>query len=301
MSEPKTVSAVEDGIRLRRFLARHYPDAGMMDIRKLCRTGEIRINSRRCGEAAVLRAGDRIRIPPSLGRAAKIAPMPKRQEFSLAELERLRQLIIHNDDDIVIFSKPAGLAVQGGGGIKKSLDKMAAALFPNDMVLLVHRLDMGTTGIIVLAKNQASAQRLAAAFQTHEVRKTYMAVLAGDVTPKKGEIETPINEKYALTKYEVLANVKGLLSLVRYGPETGRKHQLRIHSAVGLGAPIVGDDTYGSRELDRQVKDLIDIRHIYLFAAKISFRHPRTGKLLTITAQPPEWFKKATKVIKGEI
>jgi 23S rRNA pseudouridine955/2504/2580 synthase len=295
MAIPKTVASTEDGIRLRKFLARHYPGVGMMDIRKLCRTGELRINSKRCKEADVLRAEDEIRIPPSLGRATKVASPPKKPEFTLTELERLRQLIIHNDDDIVVFNKPAGLAVQGGGGIKRSLDKMAAALFPNDNALLVHRLDMDTSGVIVVAKNQTSAQKLAAAFQTHEVSKLYMAVLAGDVAPKKGDIETPINEKFARTKYEVVANMKGLLTLIRYSPETGRKHQLRIHSAVGLGAPIIGDDTYGGRELDGRAVNLIDIKHMYLFAAKITFR------LLSTSAEAPVWFKKAAKVIKGDM
>ena len=78
----------------------------------------------------------------------------------------MRKCIIHNDDDIVVFDKPAGLAVQGGTGIRKSIDKMAAALFPYARVSLVHRLDRETSGVLVVAKSQRAAQSLAAQFQT---------------------------------------------------------------------------------------------------------------------------------------
>jgi len=301
MPMPKTVSSLEDGIRLRRFLMRHYPSIGMLEIRKLCRTGEIRVNSKRCREADVLHNGDIVRIPPVVAHAMRQMPRPRALAFTLGELERLRQTIIHNDDDIVAFNKPAGLASQGGGGIKKSLDKMAAALFPNDNILLVHRLDMDTSGVIVVAKNQMAAQKLASAFQTKEVSKMYMAVLAGDISPRNGEIDFPINEKYAVTRYEMVAHIPGHLTLVRYAPLTGRKHQLRIHSAIGMNAPIIGDSVYGSRELDKQAMDLIDIKHMYLFAEKITFRHPKTGKILTIKPEAPTWFKNAEKIIKGEI
>jgi 23S rRNA pseudouridine955/2504/2580 synthase len=267
----------------------------MLATRKLCRSGEIRVNSKRCTEKDILKSGDLIRVPPIFAlHDAPRAPSPS--SFTLADLEFLRQRIIHNDDDIAVFNKPAGMAVQGGNGIRKSLDKMAAALFPNDSVLLVHRLDKETSGVIVVAKNQNAAQRLASEFQSKKIRKEYIAVLSGGVSPIQGIIDDPIDGKNATTEYRVLGGLKKVLSFVRFIPMTGRKHQLRKHSAFVLNAPIVGDDLYGSRRLDGRLKTFLSAGRLYLFAEKITFSHPKTGKLLTISAVMPEWIASVAKL-----
>ncbi|MDR1071083.1 MAG: RluA family pseudouridine synthase [Rickettsiales bacterium] len=298
MIAPVKVSATEEGTRLHRFLLRQCPFGNMILVRRLCRRGEIRINSKRCDENAILKSGDLVRVPPVM---QKRGPEPAKPGFSLSDLEKLRQRIVHNDEDVVVFDKPAGLAAQGGGGIKKSLDKMAAALFPNDTVLLVHRLDKETSGIIVVAKNHAAAQKLARDFQTRDVKKTYIALLSGGVRPKKGIIDEPLDGKKAVTRYDVLGELKAYLSFVRFSPETGRKHQLRLHSANALGAPIVGDGIYGSRVVDGKLKTILAPNHLYLFASKITFRHPRTGKLLTISAAVPEWMKSVADLCDVEL
>ena len=117
MAEMITVSSVEDGTRLLRWFLRHFPSMPQREFYRLCRGGQIRVNSRRCHGREVLRAGDAIRVPPTI---AEYAKAPKKTEsgehFSLSDLEQLRRAIIHNDDDIVVFNKPAGLAVQGGTG-----------------------------------------------------------------------------------------------------------------------------------------------------------------------------------------
>lgn len=292
MSVPVKVSATEDGIRLHRYFGRHYPSVNIMMVRRLCRSGEIRINSKRCRENEILRTGDIIRVPPACiprsqpDKSVFSAPIPV---FSLADLEKLRQMIIHDDDDIVVFNKPGGLATQGGSGIKKSLDKMAAALFPNDTVLLVHRLDKETSGILVIAKNQYAAQFLANEFQSRNIQKEYIAVLSGGALPKRGIIDFQIGGKKAITEYEAMGGLKNTLTFVRFRPMTGRKHQLRIHAAEFLKAPIVGDDLYGGRRFDSKLKTILSTNHLYLFASKITMRHPKTGKSLTINAAMPEW------------
>ena len=295
---PIKVSLTEDGIKLSRFLPRRFPGANMVLVRRLCRSGEIRVNSKRCEPGAVLRAGDLVRVPPAIANAAEIRTAPAEPaKFSLEDLEKLRQTIIHDDADIVVFNKPAGLAVQGGavahcgGSIKKSLDKMAAALFPNDTISLVHRLDMETSGAIVVAKSHAAATTLARDFQSREVKKEYVAALSGGVKPKTGLINEPIDDKKAITRYEVLGGLKNALSFVRFFPETGRKHQLRKHSAFALNAPIVGDELYGSRKIDAKLAQIIAPGKLHLVARRISFFHPRTGKSLTISAAVPEWMK----------
>lgn len=302
MIAPVKVSATEDGVRLHRWLARHYSGANIVQANHLCRSGEIRVNSKRVTSGAILRAGDIVRVPPSIvNRPAQIAQTDSSQKFSLEELERLRKTIIHNDSDLVIFNKSAGLAVQGGSGVKKSLDRMAAALFPNDTVLLVHRLDKETSGIIIVAKNQMAAQKLSAGFQGKEIHKEYIALLAGSISPKQGVIDSAIDGKKAITKYNVIGELKGYLTFVRFTPETGRKHQLRIHSSKVLNAPIVGDDLYGTRALSGNLKTILSPNHLYLFAARLTFRHPRTGKNITINAVMPSWMQSVAELCEVEV
>lgn len=305
------VSKVEDGTRLLRWFLRRYPGMPQREFYKLCRGGQIRVNSSRVRGQEILKAGDAVRVPPTL---ASYAQKSKKQEsgelFSLSDLEVLRKCIIHNDDDIVVFNKPAGLAVQGGTGIRKSIDKMAAALFPYDKISLVHRLDKETSGILVVAKNQRAAQVLADEFQTKKASKEYLALLNGTVKPLRGVIDnymikgqvfdspdrvnngTGQRPQRAITEYEVLTQAGGHLSWILFSPKTGRTHQLRLHSALSLHAPIVGDDLYGTdKKLDSMLKSVISTNNLFLFAYRITLRHPRTGKIMTFKAELPNFMK----------
>ena len=173
MAEFLEISKVDDGTRLLRWFLRQFPSMPQREFYKLCRGGQIRVNSKRVKGQEILRTGDAVRVPPTVAGYA-VAPQKKTESgnrFSLSDLEQLRQCIIHSDDDIVVFNKPAGLAVQGGTGIKKSVDKMAAALFPYDKISLVHRLDRETSGLLVVAKNQRAAQVLAEQFQNKTAHK----------------------------------------------------------------------------------------------------------------------------------
>ncbi len=325
MIVPIQVSPTEDGVRINRWFGRHYPNLKLPEFRRLCRTGQIRINAGRCRGNEILRAGDVIRIPPLAAASARYNNSENKSntgsgdKFSLADLEMLRRCIIHNDEDIVVFNKPAGLAVQGGTGIKKSVDKIAAALFPYDTVLLVHRIDRETSGILVVAKNQNAAQKLSDEFQTKSASKEYLALLMGSVTPKSGTIDTfmvkgqvltneeaSVYEKVsdskprrAITKYKVLGELDNILTWVQFLPETGRTHQLRLHAAQYLNAPIVGDDLYGGvRPLSGDNIDvLLSSKHLFLFARRISFKHPRTGKIITIVADLPDFMKPVVKLL----
>ena len=191
MAEFVNVSKVEDGTRLLRWFLRHFPSMPQREFYKLCRGGQIRVNSKRVRGTEVLGTGDVIRIPPTIMAYAEVRAKKTEtgEKFSLADLEMLRKCIIHNDEDIVVFNKPAGLAVQGGTGIRKSVDKMAAALFPYDKIALVHRLDKETSGLLVVAKNQRAAQNLANQFQAKTAHKEYLALLNGDVNPRHGVID----------------------------------------------------------------------------------------------------------------
>ena len=312
MAEFVEVSKTEDGTRLLRWFLRRYPNMPQREFYKLCRGGQIRVNSSRRHGQEILHSGDIVRIPPTLNSysVVKNKKTESGENFSLSDLEKLRNCIIHDDDDIVVFDKPAGLAVQGGTGIRKSVDKMAAALFPYNKISLVHRLDKETSGILVVAKNQYAAQVLANAFQTKSAHKEYLALLNGSVKPKKGLIDNymvkgqifdgpeRLNDGAgqrplrAITEYEVMSEVGGKLSWVLFSSKTGRTHQLRVHSALSLHAPIVGDSIYGvEKRLDGALASMINTNNLFLLAYKITFQHPTTKKMLTLQAGVPDFMK----------
>lgn len=321
MAAVQVVSQTEDGIRLLRWFLRHFPSMPQRDFYKLCRGGQIRVNSARVHGTEVLRTGDAIRIPPTI--TVYAAPKPKKTEsgsdFSLSDLELLRKTIIHNDNDIVVFNKPAGMAVQGGSGIRKSIDKMAAALFPYDKISLVHRLDRDTSGVLVVAKNQRAAQALANEFQTKTAHKEYLALLNGVVKPSRGVIDnymargmvfdspmrvnngTGQRPQRAITTYNVLATA-GNVSWVQFSPKTGRTHQLRVHSAISLNAPIIGDTLYGTdKKLGPELQSILGTTNLFLFAYRITFRHPSSGRLTTICAPIPDFMRPIMKFMEFKL
>lgn len=314
------VSPVEDGTRLLRWFLRHFPSMPQREFYRLCRGGQIRVNSGRCKGMEILHEGDAVRIPPTVG-GYVVAPKKDEsgEKYSLSDLEKLRQTIIHNDDDIVVFNKPAGLAVQGGTGIRKSIDKMAAALFPYAKISLVHRLDMETSGLLVVAKNQHAAQFLSRAFQNKTAHKEYIALLNGDVSETHGTIDnyllkgrvfdSPLRENgtgarphHAITEYRVLSRASGMLTWVLFMPKTGRTHQLRMHSAFCLNAPIVGDDLYGrGKEMDSGLKSVFATNNLFLFAYKITIQHPSTGKMITFKAPVPDFMKPVMNLLELQL
>lgn len=317
MANILNVAKTEDGVRILRWFLRRYPSMPQREFYRLCRGGQIRVNSSRVKGNEFLRAGDAVRVPPTL---VGYAVAPKKTEggdnFSLSDLEALRRCIIHNDEDIVVFDKPAGLAVQGGTGIRKSVDKMAAALFPYDKISLVHRLDRETSGILVVAKSQRAAQSLSAQFQSKTAHKEYLALLRGVVSPARGTIDnymikgqvfdsprrlnngTGPRPQRAVTDYEVLATA-GNMTWVQFSPRTGRTHQLRLHSAVSLRAPIVGDALYGGDDVvDAGLQSVIQTKNLFLFAFKLTFQHPTTGRMVTLRAQLPEFMQPVVKLLE---
>lgn len=319
MAEFITISDVEAGTRLLRWFLRHYPGMLQRDFYKLCRGGQIRINSSRCKGIEILSAGDMVRIPPTLSSYQKVQKTEAGDKYSLSDLEKLRGCIIHNDADIVVFNKPAGLAVQGGTGIKKSVDKMAAALFPYDKISLVHRIDRETSGLLIVAKNQKAAQNLSEQFQNKTAHKEYLALLQGTISQKSGTIDNYVAKgqifedfsqipdnivaQRAVTEYKVLGEASGLLTWVLFSPKTGRTHQLRLHSAYSLKAPIVGDDLYGSRRsgLDGVFGSMLNTQKLFLFAYRITFRHPSTNKEITLSADVPDFMQAVVKFLEFKI
>ena len=205
------------------------------------------------------------------------------------------------------------LKEEASENIKKSVDKMAAALFPYDKISLVHRIDRETSGLLVVAKNQKAAQDLSLQFQNKVAHKEYLALLQGNVTQKSGIIDNYVAKgqvfedfskipetivaQRAITEYKILGEATGLLTWVLFLPKTGRTHQLRLHSAFSLNAPIIGDDLYGPRKrvTEGVLGSVLNTQKLFLFAYRIILRHPGSGKEITLCAELPNFMQSVVK------
>ncbi len=216
-------------------------------------------------------------------------------------------MVLHRDEQIIVLNKPPGLATQGGPGITRHLDGMLDALRDGgDRPRLVHRLDRDTSGVIVLARTAGVAAKLAAAFRTRDVEKTYWAVVVGNAVPEDGQIDQPLKRQSsafgertvatdrkdregqrAYTNYRTLDKAGRKLSWLELQPLTGRTHQLRVH-CVSLGTPIVGDAKYSEPRDNGTggsfVEGLADRLHLH--ARSLALPHP-AGGVLVITAELP--------------
>lgn len=200
--------------------------------------------------------------------------------------------VVDEDDDLCVIVKPAGmLSVPGKDMSRESVYSLMKQKYPfADGPLIVHRLDMATSGLMIVAKTKAAHQALQSQFANHEVRKKYIALLDGIVSAWRGTISLPLcadvndrprqlvdfkNGKTAITKFEVVGQKNGKTRVALY-PVTGRTHQLRVHCAHqdGLGCPILGDALYGRRA-----------ERLYLNAEEITFRHPVTGQIRHYSAK----------------
>jgi len=204
--------------------------------------------------------------------------------------------LIYSDDSILVLNKPSGLlSVPGRGEEKRDCLATRTALEYPD-ALIVHRLDMATSGLMVLARGKQIHRQLSILFQQQQVSKSYLAIVDGIVAPTSGEIDRPLITdwpnrprqkidykmgKPSLTHFMVMAyNRDAMSTRVQLRPRTGRSHQLRVHM-LSIGHPIVGDELYGSREVIAKSDRLL------LHATSLSFVHPVTNKSLTFKCDAP--------------
>ena len=199
---------------------------------------------------------------------------------------------LYEDREIAVIHKPEGLlSVPGKDAAQPSVYALMRSKYPEASgPLIVHRLDMSTSGVMMIAKTEFAYHRLQKAFLNHQIQKKYVAIISGKVIPEKGIISLPLMPDYldrprqivdhelgkeAITEYEVLEPVDDSHLRIALYPKTGRTHQLRVHCAhqEGLNAPILGDPLYGNEKAAR----------LHLHAEEITFEHPLTGKKMTIT------------------
>ncbi|NJO36689.1 MAG: RluA family pseudouridine synthase [Rhizobiales bacterium] len=295
--EQRAVAADEADIRLDRWFKRHFPALGHGRLQKLLRTGQVRIDGRRAQASARLAAGQTIRIPP-LADSDEPKSTPSASRPSRQDADELRAMILHEDDALIAFDKPPGLAVQGGSRTTHHIDGMLASLAPKgERYRLVHRLDRDTGGLLVVAKTASSAAKLARAFQRHDVQKLYWALVAGLPPLEHGIIDNPLAKapsrggpdfelvqagvdgaQKAVTRYRTIARAGKIAAWLALQPLSGRTHQLRVHCAL-IDCPILGDPKYGGPKArpDGAPDALM------LHARELELPHPDGGRL-TLTA-----------------
>ena len=198
---------------------------------------------------------------------------------------------LYEDREIAVIHKPEGLlSVPGKNAAQPSVYALMRRKYPEATgPLIVHRLDMATSGVLLIAKTEFAYHRLQKAFLNHQIQKKYVAIISGKDISEKGIISLPLLPDYlnrprqivnheqgkeAITEYEILERIDGSHLRIALYPKTGRTHQLRVHCAhqEGLNAPILGDPLYGNEKAAR----------LHLHAEEITFDHPLTGKKITI-------------------
>jgi len=299
-----TVSGDENGMRVDRFFEARFPGLSFSHIQRIIRKGEVRVNGKRTQPKDRLETGQSIRVPP-----LKLdAPKP-RAEGSEADKTRdfLKSITLHEDDDVMVLNKPAGLAVQGGSGTTRHIDGMLEVLRGRgadaQRPRLVHRLDKDTAGCLLVAKTRFAAAALAKTFRSRSARKIYWALVVGVPKPRQGRISTFLAKEereedsfmriaehgdegasHAVTYYAVVETAAQQLAWLSLKPVTGRTHQLRAHMAH-IKHPIIGDPKYFAIE-NWQLPGGIQNR-LHLLARRIAVPHPRGGRIDITAPLPP--------------
>lgn len=314
--EQRVVQAEDAGIRLDRWFRRHFPGLSHVQLEKLLRTGQVRLDGGRAKAGDRVAPGQTVRVPPLPQAKTTVArPAPGQGLLDERESRYLQSLVVYEDSALVAIAKPGGLAVQGGTRQSRHLDGLLAAhaRATGQVLKLVHRLDRGTSGIMVLAKGSTAAATLAAAFRDRQAQKLYWALTDGVPKPERGRIDAhlakiaqsarggreamaivdPDDDQglRAITDYVVLDRA-GPIALVALQPLTGRTHQLRAHLAA-LGTPILGDRKYGGEQADKGQGFPGDLM-LHAVALTLPTTH---GKLLRLVAKPTGGFAEALALL----
>ena len=292
------VGAEDAGQRLDNFLMRHLRKAPKTLIYRIIRKGEVRVNKGRAKANTCVETGDVVRIPP--------VKLPEKVELldsdiPVAQLKRIEDSIIYEDNDLMVVNKPSGVAVHGGGGVNWGLIEVVRVLRPLAKRLeLVHRIDRDTSGCLLIAKKASVLKNLHAQIRADQFDKRYLAIVMGAWPKNKQKIDLPLRKdhlpdggwhvkvaqdgKQAISYFKVQQHLKGA-DLVSVKLKTGRTHQIRVH-ALSQGCALMGDDKYGDREVNKKYRPL-GMKRLALHAQFLGFTHPVTEEKMLFEA--PLW------------
>jgi 23S rRNA pseudouridine1911/1915/1917 synthase len=304
MSEQYFNFEVEQKERLDLVLTRHLEDFSRSRLQNLITQGNVLVNGQIANKKnSLLEIGDLVQVN-----------VPASRELSEVEAQDIPLTILYEDEDLIIVNKPSGLVVHPAPGHPDGT--LVNALLAHCQDLrgiggverpgIVHRLDRDTTGAMVVAKNDYAHQHLQQQLKEKTARREYWGIVHGSPRITSGIIDQPIGRhrierkkmaivaqggKEAITHWQLKERL-GSYSLLNYRLETGRTHQIRVHSTF-MGHPIVGDSLYGSGKSPG-----VRLEGQALHAWQLSLIHPRTAKELTVTAPPPESFNKLLSLLR---
>jgi 23S rRNA pseudouridine955/2504/2580 synthase len=301
MREVRTlyVDSGEDGVRLDRWFKRRWPHLNHIQIQKLARSGQIRVDGGRAKPDTRLAAGSQVRVPP----LPEAGPTREKGQLDPREIAYAKSLVLYEDEEVLALNKPAGLAVQGGTKTSRHVDRLLSAWGEGlERPRLVHRLDRDTSGVLVLGKSPGAAAKLAGSFAKRRAQKTYWALVAGFPKPGQGVLELPLikqgvgdremmvpalpgdeRAETAETEFVTMSRAADRAAWMALWPHTGRTHQLRAHM-LAMGHPILGDPKYkteASAELSGDLK-------LQLHARRLVLAHPSRGQLVLEAPISPE-------------
>lgn len=289
------IDSSRDGQRIDNFLFTNLKGVPKSLIYRLLRTGKIRVNGKRVKQTYRLQVSDEIlipdlRMPQSRGGKSNIPERIKVQ---------FESSILHEDASILAINKPAGIAVHPGTRVSYGVIEVLRALRPAAPYLeLAHRIDRGTSGCLLIAKNKKILNELHELLRTQKINKVYVALLKGEWTLGDTTINTPLQNKKnilndsdknherrklktATTCFSV-SRIYPNFSLMNVQISTGRTHQIRIHAAQ-TGHPIAGDQKYGDFSFNHECRKK-GLKRMFLHASNISFQLPSSGQKYNISA-----------------
>ena len=276
----------DEGQRLDNFLLRTLGAVPRSLVYRILRTGEVRVNGRRAKPAYRLAAGDRVRLPP-LQDAGRKQDSTQGKAPSKSLRDFVTAAVIHEDRDLIVVNKPAGVAVHGGSGVSFGVIEALRAVHPQLKELeLVHRLDRETSGCLLVAKRRAILRDLHAQLRERQMQKRYLALVAGRWPFGAKTIDLPLKTNLkqggervvrvhsegqdAVTTFKPIEQFGKVATLLDVDLGTGRTHQIRVHAAHA-GYPVAGDAKYGDREKDAKLK-AYGLSRMFLHAASLTFR-----------------------------
>jgi len=266
------------GQRIDNYLLAQLKGVPKAAIYRIIRTGQVRINGKRCKPEQKVASGDDVRIPPVRLDDGSAPPV-----VSDAVLGQIRLAILHEDANYLIINKPAGMAVHSGSGLPWGLIDAVRQARPGEYMELAHRIDRETSGCVVLARNGPALRHLADQFRDGAVVKKYLCLMDGRLREARVDVDAPLLKvhdagehhmeadeegKAALTRFRALENF-GDSSFVEAELFTGRTHQIRAHAAH-LGLPLAGDDRYSPPAVLKKWRAR-GLKRMFLHAQQIGF------------------------------
>lgn len=297
------VNERNEGLRIDKYLANIFEDKSRSFIQGLIEKENIKVNNKIPKSNYKLKKSDEIEI---------IIPEP---EILKVEAENISIDIVYEDEDVIVVNKPQGMVVHPAPGNYngtlvnallyhcKDLSSINGIIRPG----IVHRIDKDTSGILVVAKNDESHNKLSLQLKNHSMKREYFALIEGRLKNNSGTIDKPLGRckkdrlkigivedgKRAVTHYEVIERYNGY-TLIKCILETGRTHQIRVHMA-SIGFPLVGDPLYGFKKQKFKLEGQV------LHAKTLGFIHPASGKYMEFTSELPKYFSDLLNKLRNEM